>query len=361
MAEILGLGLTHFGGFMFSDQEMGSRITAALKGSKLPAHLKDPANWPEPMRKEWGGDNGASFAAKHRADYFAGLRRIRDALDAFKPDAVIIFGDDQYECFREDLVPPYCVFIKPQFQVKPYLRARGLGGNTPNIWNDPFDTVLTYDSAPKIAKRLVIDLLGRGFDLSYAYAVPHQDYLGHAFANTLLFLDHERRGWRYPVIPFAINAYGSALIREKGGLADARPDSGSPGGDEPDPPGPSPWRCFDLGVAIAQSLRASPWRIALVATASFSHAFLTEKNHCFYPDTPADRQRFAEIQSGNFQAWRDLPLATLEESGQHELLNWYPVIGAMAELGQPPSYCELLETYTMNSNKCVAVFPPRSR
>jgi hypothetical protein len=30
----------------------------------------------------------------------------------------------------------------------------------------------------------------------------------------------------------------------------------------------------------------------------------------------------------------------------------------MAELGQKPSYCELLETYTMNSNKCVALFPP---
>jgi hypothetical protein len=354
MADILGLGLTHFGGFMFSDAEMGSRITAALGGKKLPADLKDPANWPPRMREEWGTDQGATFAAQHRADYFAGLRRIRDEIDVFKPDAVIIFGDDQYECFREDLVPPYCVFINDHFEVKPYLRARGLGGDTLNIWNDPFDTVIRYDSAPKIAKRLVIDLLGHGFDPAYAYSVPHQDYLGHAFANTLLFLDHERKGWRYPIIPFAINAYGSALIREKGGLVNAAP----PSADEPDPPGPSPRRCFDLGVAIGKILRDSPWRVALVATASFSHAFLTDKNHRFYPDVPADRLRFGELKSGNFQAWRDLSLSTLEDSGQHELLNWYPVVGAMAELNQTPSYCELLETYTMNSNKCVAVFPP---
>lgn len=354
MAEILGLGLTHFGGFMFSDAEMGSRITAALNGKKLPGHLKDPANWPAPMREEWGNDQGAAFAARHRADYFAGLRRIRSELDAFKPDAVIIFGDDQYECFREDLVPPYCIFINEKFAVKPYLRARGLGGDTPNIWNDPFDTVLPYASSPKIAKKLVIELLNNGFDPAYAYAIPHQDYLGHAFANTLLFLDHERRGWPYPIIPFAINAYGSALIREKGGLVDSAP----PSRDEPDPPGPSPRRCFDLGATIGRVLRESPWRVALVATASFSHAFLTDKNHRFYPDVAADRLRFGEIKSGNFAAWRDLPLSTLEDSGQHELLNWYPVIGAMAELGQKPSYCELLETYTMNSNKCVAVFPP---
>ncbi len=218
-----------------------------------------------------------------------------------------------------------------------------------------------YDSAPKIAKRLVSELLHHGFDPAYAYSVPHQDYLGHAFANTLLFLDHERRGWPYPVIPFAINAYGSALIREKGGLVEAASEAPSAADDEPDPPGPSPQRCFDLGTAIAKVLRTSPWRVALVATASFSHAFLTDKNHRFYPDVPADRQRFGEIQSGNFRAWRDLSLATLEDSGQHELLNWYPVIGAMAELGQAPSYCELLETYTMNSNKCVAVFPPANR
>jgi hypothetical protein len=358
MAEILGLGLTHFGGFMFSDAEMGSRITAALNGKKLPAHLKDPANWPARMREEWGSDQGATFAAKHRADYFAGLRRIRDELDAFKPDALIIFGDDQYECFREDLVPPYCIFINQRFEVKPYLRARGLGGDTPNIWNDPFDTVLRYDSAPQIAKRLVSELLHQGFDPAYAYSMPHQDYLGHAFANTLLFLDHERRGWPYPIIPFAINAYGSALIRDKGGLVEAVTDSPSAADDEPDPPGPSPQRCFDLGTAIAKALRASPWRVALVATASFSHAFLTDKNHRFFPDVAADRQRFGEIKAGNFRAWRELSLATLEDSGQHELLNWYPVIGAMAELGQKPSYCELLETYTMNSNKCVAVFPP---
>ena len=63
MADILGLGLTHFGGFMFSDAEMGSRITAALNGQKLPADLKNPANWPARMREEWGSDQGATFAA----------------------------------------------------------------------------------------------------------------------------------------------------------------------------------------------------------------------------------------------------------------------------------------------------------
>ena len=57
-------------------------------------------------------------------------------------------------------------------------------------------------------------------------------------------------------------------------------------------------------------------------------------------------------------AWRGLRIETLRDSGQHELLNWYPLAGAMYALGQTPAYCELLESHLMNSSKCIAIFPP---
>jgi len=356
VAEILGLGLSHFGGFMFPDADMASRVRARLADGSLPPALDSVEKWPPPMREEWGDDEGASFAARHRERYFAGLDRVREALDGFAPDAVVIFGDDQYECFREDLIPAYCVFVADEFLSKPYLRARGLGGEGVNIWNDPLDAVTTTRGAPDIARVLLARLLERGFDPAYSYRLPHQDYLGHAFTNTLMFLDHRRRGWPYPVIPFAINAYGSALIRAKGGLVEK--DAAADPARAPDPPAPSPARCFDLGRAIAQILAPSPWRVALVASASFSHAFLTAKHHFFYPDLEADRRRHAELAAGRYAAWRDLPLSALEDSGQHELVNWYPMVGAMEELGQKPVYCELIESHLMNSDKCVAIIPP---
>lgn len=356
MAEILGLGLSHFGGFMFSDEEMSGRIKARLEDGSLPPELDHPSKWPAPMREEWANDEGAEFARRHREQYFAGLEKIRSALDAFQPDAVIIFGDDQYECFREDLVPSYCVFVGDEFQSKPYLRARGLGGNTPNVWNDPFDLVISTPGAGDIARFILNEMLAQDFEPAYSYKLPHQDYLGHAFTNTLMFLDHQRHGWPYPIIPFAINAYGSALIRAKGGLVDK--SQPAPADRLPDPPAPSPRRCFEIGRALARILAPSPWRIAMVATASFSHAFLTEKNHYFYPDMPSDRQRYAELASGDYKKWRELPTSVLEDAGQHELVNWCPMIGAMDELGQKPEFCELLESYLMNSNKCVAIIPP---
>ena len=222
MAQILGLGLSHFGGFMFPDEDMASRVRARLDDGSLPASLDHPSKWPEPMRVEWGDDDGASFAKQHKAEYFTGLDRIRAALDAFEPDAVVIFGDDQYECFREDLVPPFCVFVAEEFQSKPYLRARLFGADQRNIWDDPFETIFAHPGSPEIAGHMLSALMEQDFDPSYSYKVPHQDYLGHAFANTLLYLDHRRTGFPYPVIPVAINSYGADLIRLRGGLCPRR-------------------------------------------------------------------------------------------------------------------------------------------
>jgi hypothetical protein len=131
--------------------------------------------------------------------------------------------------------------------------------------------------------------------MSYAYKPLHEDGLGHAFANTLLFLDLDRKGFHYPVLPVAINCYGSAVIRNRGG--------GSQYSDEPDPPSPSPRRCFAMGQASARVLKDSPWRVVLMASSSWSHAFLTEKNHYLYPDLESDRAMLEQLRAGEYTAW----------------------------------------------------------
>jgi len=97
-----------------------------------------------------------------------------------------------------------------------------------------------------------------GFDPSYSFKPPHQDFLCHAFANTLLYLDHRRTGFDIPLIPFAINAYGADLIKLRGGL-DPENGAGETGDQLPAPPSASPARCFDMGRAVAQVLSATKW------------------------------------------------------------------------------------------------------
>jgi Catalytic LigB subunit of aromatic ring-opening dioxygenase len=125
-----------------------------------------------------------------------------------------------------------------------------------------------------------------------------------------------------------------------------------------DPPSPSPARCFDLGAACARSLANSPWRVALLASSSWSHAFMTRKHSFLYPDTEADRTLFEALKARDYGKWRCTTLAQIEDSGQQELLNWFCLIGAMAELKRSPDYASFVETNIMNSNKVIAVYRP---
>ena len=127
---------------------------------------------------------------------------------------------------------------------------------------------------------------------------------------------------------------------------------------EPDPPGPSPKRCMEVGAATAKVLKDSPWRVALIASSSWSHAFLTEKNHWLYPDIESDRARFEELKDGDYAAWSRISTPQIEDAGQQEMLNWMCLAGAMSELGRKPEIIDYYETYIFNSTKCLAVFPP---
>ena len=349
MAEILGVGVTHSPSLIAPDELRNYSLTRALRNERIPADRKDPGSWPAAMREEWGDDAGYASALYQRERLAAGFRRVRAELDAFRPDAVLVWGDDQYENFREDIIPAFCVMAYDEYECRPFTMKDG--GARPNVWGEPADKVFRYRGHPA-ARFLAGALLEDGFDVAYAYRPLHEPGLGHAFLNTLLYLDYDRQGFDYPVIPFAVNCYGSRVIRNRGG---ATPQVVNGAELPADPPGPSPRRCMELGAAAARALAASPWRVALVASSSWSHAFLTEKHWWLYCDVDADRRRFEEFKAGDYEAWRGLSTAQIEDAGQQEMLNWMCLAGALGELGRTPEIVEFLQTYVHNSSKCLAV------
>jgi hypothetical protein len=100
----------------------------------------------------------------------------------------------------------------------------------------------------------------------------------------------------------------------------------------------------------------SPWRIALVASSSWSHAFLCEKNRHLWPDVASDRNLYDAMVRGDSDVWRNTKLADIENSGQHELLNWFCLVGAMVELNKKVTWSQFTETYVYNSDKVAAIF-----
>jgi hypothetical protein len=351
MGEILGIGVTHFPGLMMPDAYMSSFLTRTLQSERIPLELKDPARWPEPMRQELAEDKGVAAAAEHRRRLVGGFRQARAALDAFKPDFVLIWGDDQYENFREDGVPSFCVFALDAVECRPF--ARPGRADQGNAWGLAPDTVVPVEGHRAGASSLAAGLIKADFDTSYAYRMRHELGLPHAFINTVLFLDYDRRGFPYPVVPFHVNCYGSSVIAKRGSSAHL---TGEADPWAVDPPGPNPSRCFDIGAATARILSDSPWRVALVASSSWSHAFLTAKHHWIYPDVTSDRARFDELASGNFARWRNLSTEQIEDAGQQEFLNWVCLAGAMDALGRKPEIIDYVESYIFNSDKCFALF-----
>src|SRR5204863_8138676 len=103
MGDILGIGVTHYPGLIQPDRQMAGLLDRTLKSEQVPEALKDPARWPEPMRKEWADPVAA--AAEHRKRRVAGLRKCREALGGVGPGLGLISGDDQYETFGGDVVP----------------------------------------------------------------------------------------------------------------------------------------------------------------------------------------------------------------------------------------------------------------
>jgi hypothetical protein len=353
MAEVLGAGVTHYPGFLWQDRDMALLLRSALKSTKVPEHFKHHQNWPEAMVREWGSDEGLAAATHHRRRVFDSYRKVRRRIEAFRPDFIVIWGDDQYEQFKEDCVPPFNVFILDETESRPFLVDSPVNPRASNVWSEPLDKAFRFRGHRDGASYLTQRLIEHQFDVAYSYKVRSGELaLPHSFLNTLLYLDYDRTGFQWPVVPFHVNCYGSSVIRSRGSTAHL--EEGQTAGF--DPISPTPRRCFDIGRATAAILRDSPWRVVLMASSSWSHAFLTEKNGWMWPDGEADRQRLSDLQSGNYARFGELTVAEVENSGQHELLNWVCLAGALAELDFHPEFIEFSETHIFNSNKCMALF-----
>lgn len=353
MADVIGLGMTHFPLLLSTDENMAALLVTALKDPDIPEHLKRPENWPEVGRLEWGTDRGASAATAHREALHANLRRVRQDLDDFAPDVVVVWGDDQYENFREEVVPQFCVLAYGDVEVDPFAVLEKL--HLPNAWDLPDGQRFTMHGWPELAKELATDLINSDIDIAYSYEQRSGINFPHAFANTQIFLDPDHIGREFPyrMVPIAVNCYGEHVIARRGGIARF---ADIQAGEDLDPPGPTPRRCFQLGQALGSALREKDLRVALVASASWSHAFLHDERWHLRPDGEADRRLYDAMVAGDYERMTAVSSRSIVDAGQHEMLNWFCLLGAVSELGLELDWSDYVSTEVFNSNKVFARF-----
>lgn len=354
MGEILGLGLSHYPGPL-SPARYWSRMVArnVEVGRISPELYADKGHWPKLMLDEWANDEGLAAAEEHRRRLLAGYRVLRAELDAFAPDLVLVWGDDQFENYRRDCVPAFAVGIFDEVIARPFGGGEQVFKTTDNVWGLDPDAPMVIRGHRKAAADLARHLVEDQFDIAYSLEFKHKRGLAHSFNNTVLYLDYEAHGegFTYPVIPFHVNCYGSDLMKTAAGMV-------GEGEEVLSPPAPTPRRCFDLGASVARFFAQSPWRVALIGSSSWSHGSLTKKHGRLYPDLDADQRRYEELQSGGFRNWGGLTEAEIDDTGQHELLNWICLAGAMAELHRSVEIVDFVRSHLFNSSKCFALFPP---
>ena len=224
-----------------------------------------------------------------------GFAALRAQLDAAKPDAVIIIGDDQNELFSSALIPSFAIFVGEEAE-----------GTTSITWigEKPADKRITLKCNSAVARIALEGLVERGFDFGHVgkmvpLARPEVG-LGHAFTRVGVAMQLVEKG--IPAVPIFTNAYH--------------------------PPLPSAARCYALGQALRDVFANRPERVALYASGGLSHD--PRGPRAGWVDEPLDRWVLDRIARGEGAQLRNLftaDSATLR-GGTGEIRNWVAVAGA---------------------------------
>jgi len=168
---------------------------------------------------------------KDRADpvvrdaFYASYDRMRQAIEAQRPDALVVIGAEHFANFFMNNMPAICVGMGEHYE----------GPIEDEVWLGIKHT--RVPGAPELSKRLITDVM-QDIDLAYA-----QEWkFDHGIMVPLSFLTPR---YDLPIVPVNINCQGPPLIPLK--------------------------RCYEFGRALRRACDRAAERIAVVGTGGISH------------------------------------------------------------------------------------------
>ncbi len=236
-----------------------------------------------------------------------GFGALRSQLAAYKPDALIVVGDDQNEVFG------------PSFRcsMAMYLGAELSGSLNFGFLGEPLDQNHVHLRChAELSRLLLARLVEEGFDFGWIEELRPISRpaagIGHAFSRPSHAMGVDEMG--IPIIVLFLNAY--------------------------DPPLPAARRCWDLGKAIRRVLGDRPERIAIYGSGGLSHDPRGPRSG--WIDEPLDRWVLDRIVQGRGEDLTSLfrfDSDTLR-SGTGEIRSWITVAGAFE--GRPATVVDYI-------------------
>lgn len=281
---VAGMASSH--AYTFSDPSEWEMRRARTRGRYKAKYASEPPEVAE-IANETLEQNQTRFKA-----ITDGLARLKAEFDAFRPDAMILLGDDQDEHFHSQI---------PQFAIY-------TGDKLDSVDTDSGDDVVrTFRGAPELASHLAREFVDAGFDVLDVRAFDRDRLHSHAHAQILGYFRPQ-----VPVIPIFLNAIHV--------------------------PSPSPRRCYAFGSALMDALACYPRdaRVVIYASGGLSH-FSAGFPYPHYHG-PFQVGSISEAFDDNVMTWiragegyklGELSSADLLENGEIELRQWIALMGAL--------------------------------
>ena len=241
----------------------------------------------------------------------AAFATLRDQLKAYRPDALVMIGDDQGDLFDATNNPTFSVYT----------------GEEP-IWGlnarDPFGTPIAertkvvFRQHGELARHLLRGLIKRGFDVANIGRFDPRGNpargVSHMVSNLVPEVDP---ALEIPLVCVFLNEYY--------------------------PPLPSAARCAQLGAAIADTLRDRPERVAIYALGGLSH--FPGMYNAGWIDQPLDHWILERLERNDLDALQHLFTFDSDamRSGTGEVRAWISVAAAMnrpaTRVDYVPAHC----------------------
>ncbi len=224
------------------------------------------------------------------------LAKLREMVRAYRPDAIIMIGDDQGEWFGAENSPTFAIYTGDE----PLWGRRAYPMTTPIAEREK----IIFPVHGELSRHLLKGLVKKGFDMAnIATFEPRGEPergVSHMVANILPEVVPELD---IPIVTVLLNEYY--------------------------PPLPSAERCADFGKAIADVMAERPERVMIYASGGLSH-FPGMFNRGWI-DTALDEWLIQRLESNDLDALKNLFTfdSDMMRAGTGEVRAWISVAAAM--------------------------------
>lgn len=253
----------------------------------------------------------------------AGFDRFRAEIQAYKPDAIILVGDDQGDVFNMSNNPTIAM----------YTGEEPMWGRTGYEWEKPVPerTRVVVNNHVELSRHLLTQLVKQGFDVANIARFQPVGRAGYGLSHMASRIAPELDpSGTIPVVCVFLNEYF--------------------------PPLPTGKRCADLGRAIAQALASRPERIAICASGGLSHYIDASMGRRGEIDIPLDTWVLERLARNDIPALENLFSFDSDSlrSGTGEIRAWITVAAAM---NRPANVIDYMPIHTLVTGVGFACWP----